>query len=314
MFGLRLKPLITIIITGIIGGILIASLLILFIPFITESMWSNILLYNWSVRWIPFSEGIILGILILFVLSILSSHIIRSEITSVEIAAKYGTCCGIITGLTSTSLLIVSLLQTKGFIYQLFYIETAIPIICGAIIVQVFGAYIPYITNSGTRNGQKKPDHFLLNDRILPIFSLIVLIATGLIIIVSPTIVLLGIQSGDIDRSPCCATLFEIIKFDRIDNNSIQIQMEANPENYLEWAPKPVFHISVNSNDLSNMNSIQEYGLPDVIYPPEGLIYSNHSSVILKGPTVSNITQPIHVIITEKFSKRTSRIIADFMV
>jgi len=210
--------------------------------------------------------------------------------------------------------MVINLLHSQSFIHTYFYLGTVAPLVCSTIFILVLSADLQYYLESREQNVQQTPINFFFNGGVLSVFSLIVVIILVLLIIVSPMVVFSGIQSGDIDRNSCCDTLHEHIEFDRLNNETITIQMKQNPDNYLEWAPKPVFHISVNGFDLSNMDTIEKQGLSDRIDPPEGLVYANSSMVILKGPEISNKTQACHVLITEQFSKRTKRITADFKV
>lgn len=135
----------------------------------------------------------------------------------------------------------------------------------------------------------------------LYLFSIILL---ALIIIVPYGTAFLGMRLGMIDRyHPRSQDAYAV---SRLDKESIKItQLTENDVTsmhpFSEWFPnvkKPGLKILVNHSsfadpanlswvNVSNMATIQAHGLNDRIDPPEGMIYSNGSRVIITGPDVS---------------------------
>ena len=78
-------------------------------------------------------------------------------------------------------------------------------------------------------------------------------------------------------------------KVERLSENTIKItQIGANsPADCLSDKPY-IVKISLDDKDVSNLASIQKQGLSDTIVPPEGLVYANGSTILIKGPEVSN--------------------------
>ncbi|WP_292347774.1 MULTISPECIES: hypothetical protein [unclassified Methanoregula] len=210
--------------------------------------------------------------------------------------------------------MMMNLQLTKGFIYLMFYLETALPLVCIAIIFGALGAGIQYWICTRDGDSKDSPGSQVLHSRILLGVLPVVFILVLFLVFISPDIVVSGIRSGDIDWNPCCERMDFIDKIDRTGTDSISISMKADQDKYPELAPRPVFFISVNGKDLSNMSSIRAQGLADTIDPLEGLLFADQSSVILKGPDVSNSSGPCYVNISEKFSKRAVRPLANYRV
>ena len=88
-----------------------------------------------------------------------------------------------------------------------------------------------------------------------------------------------------------CSMSEENLNVERLSEDTLKItQLRANsPEDCLSDKPY-INKISLDGWDVSDMASIQKQGLAVTIDPPEGFVYANGSTVVLKGPMVSNKT------------------------
>lgn len=161
-----------------------------------------------------------------------------------------------------------------------------------SIILQATGAFFWFrwnqrnTTNSGERNtfwsGKKSI--------ILSIIFIIVILIP--LIVLPPSWAYDSIQSGSIERE------WWYVKWDRIVANQtasdtllLTLYLQEDPLIDHYWK-KPYCVITLDGKEITNQSIMRYQGIADTIDPPEGLSFSQHSSVVLKGPDFDPVRNP----------------------
>jgi hypothetical protein len=171
------------------------------------------------------------------------------------------------------------------------------------------GAYLEFLWERKKTSGLGRAASKKVRGKSVPFAVFVSLIL--ILIILPPGIAYVGTQSGFIYQSPyCCGIISDNVIVHRVNNSSIEIIQETQhtdiPENSAntfyphDWTPR--WKIFMNGKEMTNMSVIQQEGLGDTIYPPEGLQYGIGHRILLSGPELTgNETNPCHIEIIELF-------------
>jgi hypothetical protein len=117
------------------------------------------------------------------------------------------------------------------------------------------------------------------------------------IILIPPGLAYLGMVSGIYEKQNTCCPLFDSVEVSRTNADSLQIILKTN----LKISPPATgavrtVKITIDEKDVSTQAIIMNSRLNDSIDPPEGLLYRDYASVVLRGDDImGNDTFPVHL-------------------
>lgn len=115
-------------------------------------------------------------------------------------------------------------------------------------------------------------------------FLILVILA---LLIVPPVIAYIGMASGVIERDNPAYRPFDSVNVYRMEDESLLILLAPDPGCPQRGPGLRFVNISVDGKDVSTQSIIMNSGLDLSIDPPEGLLYGNNSSAILRGDYLS---------------------------
>lgn len=291
---------------GIIGGLVLASISICFIPVI----WSSLVGFNGYLGILESIQVILVLILGSFILSVICIRYFDSHIITEEDAALSGKIIGLIVGCVTFLLILIVPQSTTWYIPYTVggpVLEYILVIACISIIETKMARRSFQIQRDKDASGKKRAGKFSKYVFIVSIFSVF------LITLLLPYFSYIGIWSGIVDEAykPFCQCSLPAgrISIERINNTDISIIQSCNLAPVYLDTPEYPFKIFINGKEVSNRSVIQSQGLADNINPPDGLINHQGSFVNLSGVDFTgNNTQEEQMVIVEEFYHKQTKI------
>ena len=311
---LQKKSIIPIVI-GVLGALGITTLYFIIVPMVLRPQWTLVGTYNLDMQSIPTIEGIILFLVWSVSIAALCIRLIGPGIKNPEEAHRTGEICGFVTSILTTIIFLM-----EGYFYSnptsisILGIFFCILLIVISVYLQANAAKYQFLCDQADSQQQRdknfshpSKEGFLKRSFIVFIILIIFFVE------VSPMIAYYGIQAGLVDRQ-VHGYMQNPVDVERLDTDSIKITPYINQDYYIDWGPIPYYLIFIDGKDFSSLKTIQSLGLSDTIDPPEGLFYSNAtcpviehyckgSSVIIKGPDISNKSGSHHLDVYVVYSR-----------
>lgn len=277
------------VLVGIVGGIVTTLLWMLATRWIYQTYLPILYSPNFYFNTLPQKQIFLIFLLGSLCIGFGIVRILISEIKKIRDALLVGFISGTLSGFAIVgSTLIYKIIVYNNFVTipapLLDYFVHISPTIVLSILFQIIGAICGYLWYR-----EKGPSIISKND--VPLYEILVrpvsiaLILMLLFIILPPEFSPL-IQDRQLYK---CKMFQEKLEVERLDNDTLKItQLSANsPEDCLS-DKSYTMKLTLNGKDVSDLTIIRKQNLAVTIDPQEGLEYANGSTVVLKGPDVSN--------------------------
>ncbi|WP_421908058.1 hypothetical protein [Methanolacinia petrolearia] len=283
-----------IILWGCFGGICLAVMVIFL-----QVIWAPVLDYSVSVSRVKDFQLIGVSAILFWILGMAASDLFCTGGEKARSPVITGIASGIATAFVFSS---INVLLSRPFLFSwengiisvqtgtLFFrlIEWLILFSAFAItscIFQSLGAWYRHSRQElkqETVDVREKPSFhgMLYAYRFLILFILVLLI-------VPPIILYTGVTTGVIERDNPAYRPFDSVNLSRTDDESILILLAPDPGCPQRGPGLRFVNITVEGKDVSTQSIIMNSGLDLSIDPPEGLLYGNNSSAILRGDYLS---------------------------
>ncbi|WP_048150935.1 hypothetical protein [Methanolacinia paynteri] len=283
-----------IILLGCFGGICLAVMVIFL-----QGIWAPVLDYNVSVSRVKDFQLIGLSLIIFWTLGMMASDLFCTGGEKARSPVITGLASGIATAFVFSS---INVLVSPPFLFSwengIFSIQTGtlfFRLIEWLILFSAFAITSGILQSIGAwhRHSRQELKQETVDVRekssfygMLYAYRFLILVLLALLII-PPVIVYAGITTGVIERDNPAYRPFDSVNVSRTEDESILILLNPDPECPQKEQGLRFVNITVDGKDVSTKSVIMNSGLNLSIDPPEGLLYRNNSSAILRGDYLS---------------------------